>query len=768
MSANPINNQSPVIGIDFGTTKTIVAEYDPLKKSAKVHKLGRAGDEMPTSIYVTPEEDVLFGDDADDEGLIDSLNHIRRFKMLLGKSMKTQFGKNPITPIDLAAKFLTHVRNRLESEVFHRSVDRLVLTVPAMFGPAQRKDLITAAGRAGFTSVELLAEPVAAGIAYCDHNTDLSTDLRFLVVDWGGGTFDLALVERNGADECRVLGEFVAGCADIGGEDLDDELRIAVDRLVTDAGFQSLSLQPKHEWGKYRRELTRAKEGLTSRSQVPINFTVDGGKLARIPFSRAELEEVIADKVQIGARQVAELVERCRKSGSPPDFILLAGGTSRIPMIAKLLEQVAGLPCRAWSEGRDAIALGAAIHAHKILDDAPSVPEISPLGTPLEQAHGNLKMADHKGIVDDMEGQVFRGGCTNLTMNPPAAAELNLFFSIISGDEIQGVLEISEPLGGGSKFSGHIKGDKITFITRADGFEIEWAATYSGEEIIDGSYFARAKDSIIKALYGGDQKGVWSCCRVFNANESSSTKPTPFRLSLQKSDVGLQVLALVPKEDLQGDDLIMRTHYVVTYLLRIENQSDHSIKQVRILLKNAEGGRHSVIIPKLAEGNDNSLLLSPVYLGGWALNIGDTVTAEAQGHSFCDFNLTDDACDFVDGKKSVSRDIPCIIVLRKAAFSSNFVIRITNIHTRTIKITDFISGAGSLKSHIEIAPKAEAEIGWLELDRNFNPGDEFKIKFSGFPWVHGVVSEGQLSSNGIIWKGLAAAGGLALAVLGGG
>jgi actin-like ATPase involved in cell morphogenesis len=362
------DNHGPIIGIDFGTTKTMVAEFDPVRTFAKVRKLGLSGDEMPTSMYVTDTDEVLFGDDADDEGIHDSTNHIRRFKMLLGKSTETQFGSNSAKPTDLVAKFLSHLRGRLESEVFHRPVEHVVLTVPAMFGPAQRKDLTLAAERAGFKKVELLAEPVAAGIAYCDHHTDLSKNLRFLVVDWGGGTFDFAVVERNGADECKVLLEYVGGASGIGGEDLDDELWLAVSEMLKNTGSQPLELQPKHERGKYWRELTRAKEGLSTKINLTMNFTIDGGKLERIPIDRSKLEEVFHEKVHQGARQVAELVERCRRNGRTPEFILLAGGTSRIPMIPKLLEQVAGLPCRTWSEGRDAIALGAAIHAYRILD----------------------------------------------------------------------------------------------------------------------------------------------------------------------------------------------------------------------------------------------------------------------------------------------------------------------------------------------------------------------------------------------------------------
>jgi molecular chaperone DnaK (HSP70) len=372
------DNRGPIIGIDFGTTKTMVAEFDPVKTFAKVRKLGRSGDEMPTSMYVTDADEVFFGDDADLEGILDSSNHIRRFKMLLGKATETQFGSKTAKPTDLAAEFLSHLRGRLESEVFHRSVEQVVLTVPAMFGPAQRKDLKLAAERAGFKKVELLAEPVAAGIAYCDHHTDLSKNLRFLVVDWGGGTFDLAVVERNEAEECKVLPEYVGGASGIAGEDLDDELWVAVSKMIEDLGFKPLDLQPKHEWGKYRRELTRAKEGLSAKTNLTMSFTAEGGKLVRIPIERSKLEEVIHEKVHQGARQVAELVVRCRKNGCVPDFILLAGGTSRIPMIAILLEQVAGLPCRTWSEGRDAIALGAAIHAHRIQVGDSSLPEEVP------------------------------------------------------------------------------------------------------------------------------------------------------------------------------------------------------------------------------------------------------------------------------------------------------------------------------------------------------------------------------------------------------
>lgn len=365
--SNDIDN-GPIIGIDFGTTKTMVAEYDPAKRFAKVRKLGRRCDEMPTSMYVSDNGDILFGDDADDEGIHDSPNHIRRFKMLLGKTTETQLGRKAAKPTDLAAEFLSHLRNRLESEVCHRPVEQVVLTVPAMFGPAQRRDLEKAATRAGFQRVQLLPEPVAAGIAYCEHHTDLSQTLRFLVVDWGGGTFDVALVERCEEGDLKIHRDYVSGLVDIGGEDLDDDLWLKISAHLKKNGHGALEDQPMTLWGKYKRDIRRAKERLSAMEKVTLTFVLDNAGMARITLNQDQLHEAISDKVSRGVAFVSDLLSRCQSDHCAPEFILLAGGTSRIPWICKELKKATKMECREWSEGREAIALGAAIHAHRSRD----------------------------------------------------------------------------------------------------------------------------------------------------------------------------------------------------------------------------------------------------------------------------------------------------------------------------------------------------------------------------------------------------------------
>jgi hypothetical protein len=107
--------------------------------------------------------------------------------------------------------------------------------------------------------------------------------------------------------------------------------------------------------------------------------------------------------------------------------------------------------------------------------------------------------------------------------------------------------------------------------------------------------------------------------------------------------------------------------------------------------------------------------------------------------------------------------------VRKASFSSNFVLKVTNIQKRKIKITGFQSPAGSIQSPIEIEPDGQAEIGFCELsgNRNLAAGEEFLISIQGFRDVQGVIAEGQLKGSGAVWTVLGALGGLALAAAGG-
>lgn len=421
MATNPTQTKGPYIGIDFGTTKTMVAVYDPDRRTAMPVTLGRGRFELPTSIYHPADGGTLFGDEADDEGLTDSPNHVRRFKTKLGKSGFAHVGRHPATAVALTADFLRHVRSRLVREVVHAEVNRIVLTVPALFGPAQRSALAEAAEQAGFTEVELLAEPSAAGIAYLDHQSAFGSVSRFLVADWGGGTFDVALIERTPSGDLRIDPALVTGLLELGGENLDDDLWALASTHLERLGYGRLDSQPTVHWGNYRRELSGAKERL---SNVPVSRSrfVLGGDPVNIELARADFENVIRSKVEEAVGFVSRLLADCNTRARTPEFILLAGGTSRIPLFGDILGKSTSLECRQWSSGRESIALGAAVHAFRVFGACEKVAG-KPCARPEMSAPADIPVGTvsaHTGAITGPDASV-GSACSADGTSPPAS-----------------------------------------------------------------------------------------------------------------------------------------------------------------------------------------------------------------------------------------------------------------------------------------------------------------------------------------------------------
>ncbi len=129
------------IGIDFGTTKTLVASVDQEGKPQLVF-LGRDGDKIPTTIHVDSDRQFLFGEDADDQLAYDQGGYLRRVKRDLGKTNRTHvLNGHVFKPVELATEFLKNVRKRVEEEHFQGAVDHTVVTVPAKCGPAASVEL---------------------------------------------------------------------------------------------------------------------------------------------------------------------------------------------------------------------------------------------------------------------------------------------------------------------------------------------------------------------------------------------------------------------------------------------------------------------------------------------------------------------------------------------------------------------------------------------------------------------------------------------------
>lgn len=712
------SNKSVFVGIDFGTTKTIVASYDPVKKSAKPLTFGRGKFEKPTSMYVTEKGELLFGDDADDEGITDMPNHIRRFKMKLGKPGLAHVGRKSGTALQLTSEFLSNLRWQMENQVLHTKVDRVVLTVPAMFGPAQRHDLTEAARLAGFAQVALLEEPVAAGMAYCDNQGDISKEIRFIVVDWGGGTFDVAHVERSLSGEIKVHEDFVVGLDDIGGEAFDDELWEIASNALDSAGYGSLNNQSRENWGRYRRDLSRAKEILSTKSSVSMTFTLSDGKTAKISLEREDFNKIIMPMIQKAASFLSGLIVRAHNAGYPPEFILLAGGTSRIPLIGQELERITGVKCRQWSDGREAIALGAAIKSHLLWG---------------KDTEKKMQAYDEDALWKEAAIAQYRNLLEGAWIDKLITHEERIFIGK-KRKELGLTIEESE------KIQIQILGARIAEITKEQNCSNQTNARKD---------YSFASDSDSRAL----------------------AKQLPMIVRIDRSLIGLQVVALAPEAhpDLSSDDLILRTHFPLAYLVVLENLSDNDIDSVRLSIESSSGHKHSLLIPQIKPKKSGILSLSSADLDGWMITAGDKLTFDSVGSNPIFFEVSDDLCMSIDKKKSLHEDMPCVVTVRKATFSSNFVLKIFNIQNIKIKITEFRSPAGIISMPIEIEPNSYTEIGWCELSegRNLASGEEFIMSIQGYRMVQGVIAEGQIKGSSGIWATLGAIGGIALAAAGG-
>lgn len=362
------------IGIDFGTSKTLVAWMHPETGQPTIIRMGDSRDEIPTTIYLPEDGEMLYGDaadaavgtdvDTDGKPLFDYSKYKRGFKLKLGSDKSLIVGTTRgYSARDLTRKFLKYIKDRCETEAVGEKITSVVLTVPAVFEAAQRDDLEKAAKDAGFYNVELLSEPIAAGMAYCRMFPKNASEGNFLVADWGGGTLDLAIVSRGKDGSFDELQGLVDGCSDIGGEAMDEAMwRLVAELFSAKPGEFDLTLEPPDRQGAHKVAIRRAKEMLSTHDKRPVSLATPQGAKA-VMVLRKDFESQITPLVERGVSKARELIEKARLENQIPIFTLLVGGTCKVPLVKQEIESSTKTDCRPWQYSREAVAFGAAIKA---------------------------------------------------------------------------------------------------------------------------------------------------------------------------------------------------------------------------------------------------------------------------------------------------------------------------------------------------------------------------------------------------------------------
>ncbi len=345
------------VGIDFGTTKTLVATMRDGRPECIA--LGRIGYEIPTTLHVDANGEILIGDDADDQMVLDPGGYVRRMKRDLGTGKQHHLHGVSFSTVKLVSKFLADLKQRIETECLHGSIDHAVITHPAKFSPSAISDLREAITKAGYSSFDLVEEPVAAGIAFLEEKKGTELGESILVFDWGGGTLDIALVESR-SGELHINHDKLEGETKLGGEDIDDALLDAFNAACSEQrGIPPIELWNTETYRKVHNSLVQMKEFLSKKVEYSFTHVLFDEK---VPFgcSRQDFEQIIEPLTDKALACFLRWQDSTNDSTTP---VLLVGGTSQMPIVARLLEanDQKVLP---WNNSKRAVALGAAIKAN--------------------------------------------------------------------------------------------------------------------------------------------------------------------------------------------------------------------------------------------------------------------------------------------------------------------------------------------------------------------------------------------------------------------
>jgi len=347
----------PVVGIDLGTTNSEVAYI--IDGNATVLEDNDRGI-LPSCVGVDESGNVLVGEPARNQAVAAPERTVMSVKRRMGSDEKIRMGDTEYRPQEISAFILKALKGRAENRL-GRPVNRAVITVPAYFTDAQRQATREAGEIAGLEVTRIINEPTAAALAYESQSKETQ---RILVYDLGGGTFDVSIV-RIEEGVVEVLSS--TGDNQLGGDDFDGRI---VDLLVAHCRDEyALKLSPETDptvHARLKRAAETAKKTLSSAPYANIEEDHIGRKKLRdihlsYELSRPVFEDLIRDDLDRTMESVNRALKDASLLPSAIDKIILVGGSTRIPLISKLLEEKFGRLPHSEIDPDLCVAIGAAI-----------------------------------------------------------------------------------------------------------------------------------------------------------------------------------------------------------------------------------------------------------------------------------------------------------------------------------------------------------------------------------------------------------------------
>jgi molecular chaperone DnaK len=350
---------SYLLGIDVGTTRTAAAigRSGARPSDTEIVNLGDRSSAVPSVLYIGDDGAVVVGEAAERRAVSSPDHVVREFKRRIGDPTPILVAGRPWAPEELSARLVRWVVDRAAQREGGPAV-RVAVAHPASWG-AHKKDRLGAAVAAQGVPVTFIAEPQAAALHYAAGER-VEPGSTIAVYDLGGGTFDAAVVHKDGHG-FTLLGR-PEGIERLGGIDFDEVVFEHVRQGLPEAfdGLDDTDPAVLSAVAAVRRECTEAKEALSSDTEVSIQVMTPAGQ-GSVRLHRSEFEAMIRPRVEETVDALRRAVGSAGLAPAQLSAVLLVGGSSRIPLVGQLVSEQLGRPVAVDADPKNAIAMGAAL-----------------------------------------------------------------------------------------------------------------------------------------------------------------------------------------------------------------------------------------------------------------------------------------------------------------------------------------------------------------------------------------------------------------------